>query len=117
MFENIGEKIKKLAIAITVIGIVISVIYGITCFARGSAVDGVTAIGLGVLISWVSSFVLYGFGELISTSKEISESLARMERVERKNLQMTRQILKEQSESSVGDASPESVDVGEKSAE
>ena len=88
MFNNIGEKIKTLAIIITILGIVASVISGIA-FIVSSIVDsydvsrlaagiilGVLTMVVGSLLSWISSFLLYGFGELIENSTIIKEKFA-----------------------------------------
>lgn len=79
LFSNIGEKIKKLALATTIIGIIISLIYGIVMFVAHAWVTGVIVILAGGLASWVGSFVLYGFGEIIVYLKRISSKLDRTE--------------------------------------
>ena len=70
MFDNIGGKIKGLAIIITAIGILGSVVGGIVMFTID---EDLIAIGLvvmivGPLVSWISSFMLYGFGQLVQNS-------------------------------------------------
>ena len=99
MFSNIGEKIKKLAAIICWIGIICSLILGIvvvvapnsilynyrvnvngTTVASSNSIvaqviTGVLVFVIGSLASWISSFVLYGFGELVSNSKKIADSL------------------------------------------
>lgn len=60
MFENIGGKIKTLAVVTTIIGMVVSIIVAIALEEMGILV-GI----LGCLFSWIGSFVLYGFGEII----------------------------------------------------
>ena len=74
MFNNIGFKIKMLARILTALGMVLSGIFGlITMF--GSAAAGFSIIVVGCLGSWVGSFLLYGFGELIENVTEINEKL------------------------------------------
>lgn len=68
MFENISEKIKTFAVVTTVIGMIASVILGLGSIGEGGIIIGV----LGCVGSWVSSFVLYGFGELIELLETIS---------------------------------------------
>ena len=71
MFENIGGKIKGLAKVVCWIGIILSVITGILAIAaQGSAgfIPGIAIIIVGALGSWVGSFVLYGFGEMVENS-------------------------------------------------
>lgn len=66
MFENIGEKIKGLAKVVTIIGIIASCIGGLVIMFEGeSFILGLITAALGSLGSWVGSFLLYGFGELI----------------------------------------------------
>ena len=78
MFDNIGSKIKTLAKVICWIGILISVISGIVVIASTGSTGvpvGILVIVLGALLSWIGSFVLYGFGQLIENSEEIKSKL------------------------------------------
>ena len=77
MFENIGEKIKNLAKIIAILGIAVSVIYGIYFMVNGREFlgYGLTVALVGSLLSWISSFFAYGFGELISNSEIIKKSV------------------------------------------
>ena len=72
MFDNIGEKIKTLAKVLCWVGIGLSVIIGINVLDY-SASKGLLIIVIGSLISWVSSFFSYGFGELITKETENAE--------------------------------------------
>ena len=71
MFDNIDQKIKALAQVVCWIGIICSVISGIALIAAGEGLlfVGFIVIILGSLISWISSFTLYGFGQLIENSE------------------------------------------------
>lgn len=79
MFQNIGEKIKMLAKVVCWVGIVGCVIGGIVLCAAGAGLgNDELMIGLGVVLmlagplaSWIGSFVLYGYGELIVRVTEI----------------------------------------------
>lgn len=80
MFNNIGKKIKTLAKVFCWIGIIGSILGGIgMCFGGSSyygydftmAISGVVFAIVGSLLSWVGSFMLIGFGELIDNSAEI----------------------------------------------
>ena len=71
MFDNIGGKIKTLATVVCWIGIVVSVIYGLVLLDY-SAAAGILTMVLGSLLSWISSFTLYGFGQLIEKTTEIA---------------------------------------------
>lgn len=80
MFNNIGEKIKGLAIFFTIIGIIASLIGSIYTWAKtlGFFV-GFIILVCGILASWISSFVLYGLGELISKTSDIEEGIRRIQ--------------------------------------
>ncbi len=73
MFDNIGGKIKALAQVVCWIGIIFSFIGGIAVML--SDVDlfflSFVIIVVGAISSWVSSFVLYGFGQLIDNTDEL----------------------------------------------
>ncbi|HRX14067.1 MAG TPA: hypothetical protein P5087_03525 [Eubacteriales bacterium] len=82
MFENIGGKIKTLAIIICWVGIVVSVIAAIVIISL-SIVNHITRdiyLGVGILIagplvSWIGSFFVYGFGELIEKVSNIEDKI------------------------------------------
>ena len=83
MFDNIGGKIKGLATFICWFGIIVSVIAGIAMISsatQGRYTDetlvwtGIAVAVLGSLLSWVGSFVLYGFGELVENSSVIAKN-------------------------------------------
>ena len=71
MFDNIGSKIKILAQVICWVGIIITVIIGVFLMLEGF---GILLIIIGPLFSWIGSFCLYGFGELIEKTAEIAEN-------------------------------------------
>ena len=68
MFSNIGGKIKVTAKVFCWIGIIVSVVGGLGMIVAG----GVGTALLGSLLSWVGSFVMVGFGELIENTAEIA---------------------------------------------
>ena len=70
MFDNIGSKIKSLAQVVTIIGVIASVVLGIIFIANAGFV-GLIVMLIGILLSWVSSFITYGFGQLIENSDEM----------------------------------------------
>lgn len=82
MFTNIGKKIKALAKILALIGIVICCIGGLIMIVAGIAIGsdegvifavaGLGTAALGSLFSWISSFILYGFGELVDNSAIIA---------------------------------------------
>ena len=75
MFKNIGAKIKKIAEIYTILGIVVSVIWGITTMAI-SGIGGLLVIVIGCLASWIGSFLLYGFGQLVENSDKLVKALS-----------------------------------------
>ena len=74
MFDNVGSKIKALASFFCWGGIIASVIGGIIVITLDEDLvwTGLAVIIIGSLLSWVSSFVLYGFGELVVNSAIIA---------------------------------------------
>ncbi len=72
MFNNIGKKIKTLAEIICWLGIIFSVLFGLgNIFSDKSGLSLFTGLFLmivGPLISWIGTFLLYGFGQLIENS-------------------------------------------------
>ncbi len=90
MFDNIGGKIKTLTKVIFAImvtcSIILNVIGGVVL---GKAFRGVIpgllifllviiAIGLGVLLSWIFCFFMYGYGELIESSSRARANTEKM---------------------------------------
>lgn len=82
MFDNIVDKIKTVAQVFCWVGIILSVISGLISIFSGGDLIGIITIIVGVLSSWVSSIIVYGFGQLIedtnvsaSNSAIIAENL------------------------------------------
>ena len=74
MYNNIGKKIKILAKVIFGVEAVLTFIIGLALLGE-DAVSGLLVLIIGPIIGWVSSWVLYGFGELVENVKEIKEVL------------------------------------------
>ena len=68
MYKDIGRMIKTLAEIICWIGIIVCGILGIY---TGRLIITI----VGALASWLSTFVLYGFGELIDQNTQAREEL------------------------------------------
>lgn len=93
MFNNIGRKIKVLSKVLCWLGIIASILFGIVMIIGGSALNSTTAYSsyydyksefelsgmslvitgivtmiLGSFFSWIGSFCLYGFGQLVDNS-------------------------------------------------
>ena len=88
MFDNIGGKIKGLAKFFCWLGIIASVIGGIAIIVAGAQMNsyyysysssvittailsGIAVMVFGSLISWIGSFLLYGFGQLVDNSDKL----------------------------------------------
>lgn len=83
-FNNIGKTIRTLAEVICLIGIIISVISGFVLI-EDSLLVGFLIIGVGVLVSWIGSLILYGFGLLVDNSVLILEQLWHINHLEDKS--------------------------------
>ena len=75
MFSNIGWKIKTVAVVFCWFGIIGSIFIGImygtsleVLPASARVLVGILSIIFGSLLSWVSSFFIYGFGQLIENT-------------------------------------------------
>ncbi len=89
MYTNIGGKIKAVAKVAAWLGIIASVVSGITMMSAGNlysygidfgglgVIGGILVIVVGSVIAWLSSLALYGFGELIERTAEIAENTRR----------------------------------------
>ena len=94
MFNNIGIKIKTLAKVLAVLGIVGSILLGLIIIIAGSSFSFETPTGetinasspaiavvlglcvmiFGSLSSWISNFILYGFGQLVENTDKMVEA-------------------------------------------
>lgn len=79
MFDHIGRKIMGLAKTIAYLGIAGSCIWGLSIWfnylewdegAEGFFI-GLLVAGIGSLVSWISSFMTYGFGKLVENSDRL----------------------------------------------
>ena len=73
MFDNIGRKIKTIAKIGCWIGVAASVILGPALMGSNEGMAFVIMV-IGSLSSWIGSWSLYGFGELIEKTTEIAEN-------------------------------------------
>lgn len=81
MFDNIGGKIKTLAKVICWIGIALSIVLGLILLIAISTYSPLLGIAvaipvalLGAVLSWIASFTLYGYGELIELTAKIEQN-------------------------------------------
>lgn len=86
MYSNIGKKIQKLAMVCAILGMIASVVIGGSLIESADGwlgtnetmvVIGGVVIVLGSILSWVLSFVLYGFGRLVENSDIIARQYRR----------------------------------------
>ncbi len=78
MFNNIGGTIKGFAKFLTWAGIIVSIIVGIVLIKNESDF-GIWVILGGSLVSWMSSWILYAFGELVENSTIIAKHFGKTE--------------------------------------
>jgi len=73
MFKNIGGKIKTFAKVVAWIGIIASVIVGLVFGMEDEdmIIYGLLIAGLGAFLSWVSSFIVYGFGQIVENTDKL----------------------------------------------
>ena len=65
LYENIGEKIKGWAKWIFIVESIAAIITGIALMFEDAAFIGFIVLICGPLVAWVSSWLLYAFGELV----------------------------------------------------
>ncbi|MBR0135785.1 MAG: hypothetical protein IJM18_06265 [Clostridia bacterium] len=87
MYKNIGKKIKglvKVLLTISIIFIAIAAIAGIIAvFASGidagpailAAIGILLVAGIWILITWISTWMLYGYGEIIDKVTDIEKKM------------------------------------------
>ncbi len=81
MYQNIGGKIKGFARAVFIVSASIMSLGGLVMISGGIAAEsaalsftGLAVMILGVLVSWLSTWLLYGFGELIEKTSMNEEN-------------------------------------------
>ena len=76
MYDNIGSKIKNLAKTLFIIEAILGFLAGIIILAADddefNIIVGLILMIAVPLISWISSWLLYGFGELIEKTCEVA---------------------------------------------
>ena len=83
MFDNIGQKIKGTIEILCWVGMLGSVIAGLAAMEH-YFFNGLLIAVIGCLCSWIGSFLLYGFGELVDNSAKIAENTRCLNRSEDK---------------------------------
>lgn len=91
MYNNIGGKIKLLAAISFAIMAIGSFVGGIAMMATDDdlILPGVFVLILGPVFSWVSTWVLFGFGELIESNEDTKNSVYAIENMLRSYIRNT----------------------------
>ena len=79
MFQNIHKKIKMLAIVCTILGCLFSAAGAIVCWCMKLIWVGFIVLIGGCLLSWIGSFLLYGFGELIEQTTKTAKGIQKLQ--------------------------------------
>lgn len=80
MYDNIGGKIKGLAMVTFMLEMIAAIIIGLIIIIQGIDYEenmipiGFLIMVVGPLVAWISSWLLYGFGELIAKTCEIERN-------------------------------------------
>ena len=72
-YDNIGGKIKGVAVFTFVLGAIVMVLAGISLMLLEVTLLGILLIFIGPVFAWISSWLMYGFGQRIENS-DISAS-------------------------------------------
>ena len=80
MYDNIGGKIKGLAKGTFIVETIAAIIGGIVLLVDEFIGLGLLTLFCGPVVAWVSSWLLYGFGELICETSEAKEELMEINR-------------------------------------
>lgn len=82
MFNNIGKKIKGFAVFVAIVGMIIPILGGLGFIIAGAASNNIALPLLGILIavvgsimSWMSTWLLYGYGEIVDKTSSIDKKL------------------------------------------
>ena len=97
-YENIGDKIKGLAQMSFVVEAIAAVITGIALMFSDEdlILYGLLVVIMGPIIAWVSSWLLYGFGQLIENSDIIVEEYNRKNEKHEKVVEKNKERKQEQ---------------------
>ena len=85
LYENIGGKIKVLAVITFFIEAIGAFIYGVVLVCDEQAGIGMLTLLLGPIIAYVASWFLYGLGELIESNCETRDVVLELLRNQKRN--------------------------------
>lgn len=69
MFNDISAKIKASAQVLIWLGILASFVWGTVILSSTESYTGVVVMVVGSILSWILSFCMYGFGQLIENTE------------------------------------------------
>ena len=78
MYNNVGKKIKIIAIVFAICVAIASVITGLCFITTG----GIVLILAGPLVAWLSSLMTYGFGQIVESIQNIEKKIVFEESIE-----------------------------------
>ena len=81
MFDNIGNKVKGLAIFACVVGMVGSLIGAIVLWSNGLIGAGFGTLIGGCLSAWIGSWVVYCIGDTNARTSELQEQIRKMQEI------------------------------------
>jgi hypothetical protein len=84
-YDNIGRKIKGAAEFIFILEAIVTIIVGIALMILELPFLGILLMVLGPVLAWISSWLMYGFGQLIENS-DIIVSECKGKKPEKKNV-------------------------------
>lgn len=79
MYDNVGSKVKTLASISCTIGIIASIITGVTTIIAGNVLGGVLTCAIGAFTSWLASLALYAIGHTAENTDKILKRLKNMD--------------------------------------
>lgn len=85
MFRNVGKTVKIIAVVFFVLGVMASILLGITSAAMGMPIltdAGAICLGIAVTVIaliavYVGSILLYAFGQLVDNSDKIRAAMVK----------------------------------------
>lgn len=95
MFKNPGQKLKLLAKIVFYVLLFLPLVIGIVLIVSGlldgvggygvtfpAVLFGILLLGIGLLNAWLSSILLYAFGELIEYTRAIKKDVEKIRKLE-----------------------------------
>lgn len=87
MFDNIGGKIKTVVKTTCIVEIISCVITGVVLLVNEQTWQGFSVMFGGSILAWISSFYMYGFGQLVENSDIIAKQCGRQNEKHEKYVQ------------------------------